>query len=154
MAGPITINFINYSRTDFKKSNSYTGYQFQHGVSTISQQPTDTLAALGGATTMSMDENALSNVASGWCWIASGWKDDSDMHWGVKIYMPFQAIGIGDRPYYETAYGQGSGADYQKPVDDPSEPYDFPSSVGVKIACRPTSHHTSLVVQVSVSDLD
>lgn len=155
MPGPITITYTNFSGTTFKKSNSYSGYGVEKGVGSLSTQPLDTLQAYGGQTSIEMDENALSNIAGGYAWIDLGWKESStDLHFGVKIYMPMQVLHMGDRPYYEVAHANSSGPNWVKAGDSASEPYTFPTSIGYKVLCIPKSEHTSLIVNVQIDDLN
>lgn len=154
MPGPIKLQFANFSGALLHQSDGYTGYEVERGVGSLSMMPTDTLSAYGGSTTMEMDENALSNIAGGYAWIALGWKDPSTgYHFGVRIYMPVQVAHVGHQPYYETSCGMSSTPTWAKPVSNPAYPYTFPKDHFL-INCTPTAEHTSLTVKVSVSDLD
>lgn len=156
MPGPIVINYTNLSATAFNQSGSFTGYGVEKGVGSLSTMPTDTLSAMGGMTSMEMDENALSNLMGGYAWINLGWKDpNTDTHFGLKIYMPVQILHIGSQPYYETAYiiDNSGDPDWSKPVSNPADPYSFPTSIGYNVACTPKASHTSLSVQVQITDL-
>lgn len=154
MPGPITLKFFNSSATLLNLSGSYTGYGVEKGIGSLSTQPSQTLMAGAGSTTMEMDENALSNIVGGYAWINCGWVNPAtDYHFGVKIYMPVQVLHMGDRPYYQIAQNtQANDPPWTTPVDDPSKPYTFSPQHDFKIVCTPTSGHTSLVVSVQISN--
>ena len=158
MTTAASIKYINYSSVTFDLSNDFTGGDRALGEDSYSQLPSNTLPMAGGLTEMALDENALRHIAAGGAWFSLGWKDPTtDNHFGVKIKLPLQVIGAGDRPYYETAYHVGSSGgdpDWKKPVDNPAEPYTFPSDAGFKIVVSPVSEHTSLNLTVSISNLN
>ena len=124
MPGPVSITYTNGTVLNFDHSD-YTDLDSVPGFNTYSKLPTDTLPA-DQTTEAELTETALSNLANGTfgfslCWNYKG----SDF--GVKIFVPYQLLGMGDRPYYEVMYPTTTGyIGWMKPVDDPASPYSFP----------------------------
>jgi hypothetical protein len=154
MADPISIQFNNFcARTSFSQSGSLTGYTINMGVNSFSQLPGDTLLYGGGQQSMVLNSNAISDLLNGTSWISLGWKNDStDYHFGIKIYVPLQVMGIGDRPYYQIATGYGDSLSWTTPVDDPADPYTLSPVVEIQMQVVPTSYHTGLSVVATIKD--
>jgi hypothetical protein len=154
MADPVSIQFYNFcERTNFAQSGSLTGYTANWGINSFSQLPGDTLLGGGGQQSMILNSNMISDLANGHSWISMGWKNTStDYHFGVKIVIPLQVLGAGDRPYYQIASGYGSSLTWVTPVDDPAKPYSLSPVVEVQLDISPTSEHTGLAVVATVKD--
>ena len=153
MAGPISMSFSNgltLPEIDLQR-NSYYHYDDVPGVATLSQAPVETLKG-GGITSMIMNESVLSDFQQGFISIACGWTAPNNIPWGLKICVPYQLLGVGDRPYYQTAYGTDE-PNWETPVDDPSKPYTFPDDLGYQVSCTPYSEHTSLTINVIINAL-
>ena len=156
MPGPIEISFLNESRTTFDKWSAATGYLVEKGIGGITSTPTETLPALGGTTSMGMDQNVLSNLVGGVASIRVGWvSPTTGVCFGVQITMPVQVLHIGHQPYYETANGVGGHTvpTWSKPVSNPANPSSFPTTIGFHVTCTPKAGHTSLTVSVKITDL-
>jgi hypothetical protein len=150
--GPLKISFINFSGSAFELSSTYTGYLHQGG-DNVPSQPLNELTAFGGSTSIEIDELNLDALGKVNEYVYCGWITPSGTQFGLKIIAPFQMLDMGDRPYYQVAYGPVT-PDWITAVDDPSDNYTFPSSVGYEILCQPVSTHTSLVLSVSITDLE
>lgn len=151
-AGPFEMTFTNtigLPSTTFNR-NDYYHYDYVKGVSTISIAPSETLPSLT-TTQMRMDSNILTDLQSGFVSIACGWTGPNNIPFGVKIVVPYQLLGIGDRPYYEIAYGNDSEPNWQKAVSDPSEAYTFPTSIGYLVKVVALSQHRSLSLNITIN---
>ncbi|QDG77987.1 hypothetical protein [Labrenzia sp. PHM005] len=154
--GPLIITFENNSDQDFTLSSSYTTGEDVFGFSSFSTYPDEILKAQTGFETLELDENFMSNlINSSFNYLSLGWKHHKhNLHFGIKISVPTQVLGIGDRPYYSYAYGNEGSPEWHKAHSDPDKPYTFPpEDVGFDIHCDTKSTHTSLKVSAIIKNL-
>ena len=153
VADQISIQFYNTcAKTSFSQAGDLTGYSQDLDARSFSRLPEGLLIS-SGMQSMVLNTNAVPNLFNGTNWISLGWKNDAtDYRFGVKILVPAQVMGMGERPYYQVATGYGSGPPWTTPVDDPAKPYALSPVVEVQMQMTPTSYHTGLSVVVTLKD--
>ena len=144
----VSISFENYSGTGF-----YLQQWTVPDSTAISNEtdPTDTLQAIDGSTSIGCDMT-LGIIGNGpydmYClWTAN----DNSFTFGVKIHVPIQVYGMGTRPYYEVMSGSGAISSPSWSGSHTSDNYTW-SGLPVKITATPNSAHTSLSVDVQISN--
>lgn len=141
----ILITYSNFSSTEFDRST--WGSNLQIGFGGLTNSPGPILMANSGQQSIGASQ-ILSAVDEGpadiWlCW-AQG------INFGVWIHFNFQMFGIGPRPVW---YVTTNGSDWALAGSDPSDPYTWnESAVGHKIIGTPTSGHSSLTVEVVITN--
>lgn len=147
----IGITIENLTETEFKTKDNLIGYSTQWGIDSFSQYPEDKLKT-GGNTSMVLSSGILAHLGKGGEHFYVCYKSSEGHTFGVKIKIPVQVLGMGDRPYYEIAkdVSDPDNIDWDKVVDDPSKHYSFELQDGISVDCNPTSGHTSLTVAVCI----
>ncbi len=147
--GYMEINYINYSGTSFDLSTN--GSHLQKGTGGLITAPGPVLQANSGQESMSADQ-LLSGLEHGDSLIWLCWQQTGYYSFGITIEYPVQVLHIGKRPYWLVAY---NGGGWTLSGSDPAYPYTFSTSaIPYNIVATPTSEHTSLTVQVVITDLN
>lgn len=140
------INYSNYSSTSFSLSTNWSN--LQDGFGGLTSSPGPILQASSGH--QSMGANQLLSTLDegpadiGLCWAAG-------YNFGVWIHFNFQMLDMGPRPVW---YVTTNGSAWVLAGSDPSNPYTWDASQvgGLKIVGSPTSGHSSLTVDVVISN--
>ncbi|MFT3824170.1 MAG: hypothetical protein QM731_09630 [Chitinophagaceae bacterium] len=145
--GYMSLAYSNYSSTSFDISTN--GYYFEPGMGGLTTAPGPVLQATSGLETMSGSQELSTfehgNAGIYLCW-ASGY------NFGLWINFPIQVLTIGSRPYWYVSYNGGA---WTLSSNNPANPYTFPTSaVPWNIVATPTSEHTSLSIQIIITDLN
>ena len=146
----MTLNFTNYSSTTFSRDQN--GDLLKTGVSQLTQQCGPTLAALAGTETMAYTQDRVNEIASGDAYIYCCWNNGS-WRFGLKLYAQFQMFTLGGPPIFYVMSDNNvdsSTINWVKPPGDPTTPYDFPVTDGLKIVVTPVSGHNTLTVGVLI----
>lgn len=146
-SGYMDINYTNFSSTTFDLSTN--NYHLQGGTGGLITAPGPTLQAVSGMQSMSANQ-ALSSLEHGDAFILLCWANYQNF--GVCITFPVQVVHIGKRPYW---WVSANGSPWVLSGKSPADPYTFPTSeVPWNIVAQPTSEHTSLTVNVTITTLN
>lgn len=147
----LTATFINYSSSLLYRDRM--GWDTEAGVAGISQQPPTQLQAYAGAGTLKYEQDLAGAIADGGAGIWCCW-NNGKQRFGIKLYATIQVIGMGPRPkwYHMSDSSLNNSNITWIEVNDPSDNYTWPSSLGFKITATPTSTHSTLSVSVTIQD--
>lgn len=155
----VTITFTNYSKVAFVRG--YWGLSpsvVDTGGVNENQSPGDTLQSESGSQIFAVSKT-LSTFLTGDYDMYCMWADPkTGMRFGVCIHVPVQvATFIGTAPNWFVAYDNKGTVnlppDWLTSGSDPSDPYTWPSSVGLNIVATPTAGGSTLTVDVMIQDL-
>ncbi len=140
------IKFTNYSSTQF--NIGIHGANLQYGFGGLTNSPGPILKANSGVQSIGASQ-ILSTLDEGPADIYLEWVNN--IKFGVWIHFNFQMFGLGPRPIW---YVTTNGSQMTPSGNDPSTPYTWDQSLvnGLKIVGTPTSGHSSLVVDVTITN--
>jgi hypothetical protein len=141
----IQIKYTNYTATQFNRGS--WGSNLQLGFGSLTNTPGPTLAAKSGVELIGASQ-MLSTLDEGPADIWLEWYAGS-VRFGVWVHFNFQFAGAGYRPEWHVST---NGSAWAPNGDDPSVPYTWDAgAVGFKIVGRPTSGHSSLMIDVTIT---
>lgn len=147
--GYMSIEYTNYSGTSFDLSTN--GSHFEKGLGGLITAPGPVLQANSGQESMSGDQ-ILSGLEHGDSNIYLCWGQNNYYYFGVWINFPIQVLRIGKRPYW---YVTTNGGAWTLSGSDPAYPYTWNTAeIPYNIVATPASEHTSLSIQVVITDLN
>ncbi|KAF5964831.1 hypothetical protein FBULB1_12570 [Fusarium bulbicola] len=113
---------------------------------------------------MPASEFKVADQSLSWSWALGGfdhgpmngwgsWKFPNGHWFGVNVHCPAQFLWIGTAPYYEVCWSEADKSNWHNPVDDPSIPFSFPTSLGYNISLKTACDHTSISVTVFIQKI-
>lgn len=140
------IKFTNYSSTQF--NIGIHGANLQDGFGGLTNSPGPILLANSGVQSIGASQ-LLSTLDEGPADIYLEWVNG--IKFGVWIHFNFQMFDLGPRPIW---YTTTNGSPFVLSGTDPSTPYTWDPTkvVGFKIVGTPTSGHSSLTVDVTITN--
>lgn len=140
------IKFTNYSTTQF--NIGVHGANLQYGFGGLTNSPGPILKANSGVQSIGASQ-ILSTLDEGPADVYLEWVNG--IRFGVWIHFNFQMFGLGPRPIW---YTTTNGKPWVASGSDPSTPFTWNQSFlnGLKIVGTPTSGHSSLVVDVTITN--
>jgi hypothetical protein len=140
------IQYTNYSSTQFDRST--WGANLQDGFGGLTNSPGPILIANAGQQSIGASQ-ILGALDEGPADIYLCWA--SGINFGVWIHFNFQMFGLGPRPIW---YVSTNGSNWALAGSNPADPYTWDTSaVGFNIVGTPTSGHSSLTVEVTITNL-